>query len=219
MQGLKDRINRSSQYTGLVLVILVSILTLITSSDTNLLLRVFVLTQSILLFITYINNNRRFSVLVFVLLIVGVLASLKYGFNKTLFVPTLLEQDTIIRRGELFAGEFGKIYKNRLGLMYFNQLRPTLMRYVNGSFSFMDFNLLFNTQKIVSILLLLPFGLGLIQIIKNFNRTLIVYFMAVLIINGFLIPRSIYGVYLLLPLINLCITIGLIKLYKLSKHD
>jgi hypothetical protein len=72
---------------------------------------------------------------VLVLLIIGLIQS----YDKNIFEISEVEIQQRQKRHEYLAYELGVIYKNRIGLHYFNEIRPPWNKYLNNFSPFVDF--------------------------------------------------------------------------------
>jgi glycosyltransferase involved in cell wall biosynthesis len=144
------------------------------------------------------------------------LASLIKAFEKYLFNPTNLEADTIFRRQEYLGQVLGKLYGNRFGVAYFSEIRPVIVKYIGRSFSNLDFAKLYNLDNLLS-LVFVPFLLiGILVLIRKPSLLIMSYFLLAVLVGGFL-NRDIYGILLLLPLVNFALYLGTMTFLRFEK--
>lgn len=164
--------------------------------------------ESLLLYLSFFSKNSLPKTLVFLLLALLVIISVKKGFDGNLFKNTFLEEYTIFKRHEYLAQGIGKIYRNRVAIFYFNELTPILSKFSRNLFASLDINYLLNLENIFSLLFTLPFVVGIYSLISEPKRAVILYFLVAFLASGFLAQGS-YGLYLFLPLVNLAVYLGL----------
>jgi hypothetical protein len=72
---------------------------------------------------------------VLVLLIIGLIQA----YDKNIFEISEVEIQQRQKRHEYLASELGIFYKNRIGLHYFNEVRPPWNKYLNNLSPLFDF--------------------------------------------------------------------------------
>lgn len=82
-------------------------------------------------------------ILILIALFFMVIFSLRNVFDPNLYVPSRLEADRTFTRQEYLGEGLGKIYKNRFGVVYFNKIYPSLMKFESNFFSGLDDGLIF----------------------------------------------------------------------------
>ena len=81
--------------------------------------------------------------LLFILLLVLFVIFVKTIFDPVVYEPSRLEADNLVTRQEYFGNGLGKIYKNRFGIMYFNKIYPTIIKFETEFFADLDNMFLF----------------------------------------------------------------------------
>ncbi len=186
--------------------------------QSNLIFTFVLFAVSILLYFSYIRNNIITKLLFFTLLSALLLISLLNSFDRDLFHLTTFEADKLASRHEYFASEFGRFYKNKIGIGYASFFRPIIIKYNYNLFSHLDFNLFFNTRNVISLFFLPLFILGLYNLSKKITKLLVIYLLSVFIAGGFLSATGTYGYLLYVPFVNLAIYLGLIQILRALKY-
>lgn len=143
------------------------------------------------------------------------------NFNKELVSVSTNESIQIDYRRDYFANELGKIYKNKLGIFYFDRVRPFFSKLQSQLFSPLDWRLYFAPlhpmdRERYSLLFSPFFIVGLLYLLKSIKRDILVYFLLSIVINTF-INMDKYEFALFFPLISLCIGLGVIILIEKVK--
>lgn len=208
----------SSKY-NLIAISSISLINLILYGifQNNLIFGIMLFAASILLYFNYTKNNFYTNLFFFILLGVLILVSLKNGFDNNLLHSTALETDRLVSRHEYFANEFGKLYKNRVGIEYVTAIRPILIKFNKNIFSHLDLNLLFNVKNIISLFFIPLFILGFYNLSKKISKLLIFYLITIFITGGFLSP-GLYGYLMYIPLVNLMIFLGLLQILRIKHY-
>lgn len=181
------------------------------------------ITEGALLFLTTIHYKRK--ILIITISIIFIMLSifiLNKQFDKNIFAISNLESERIRARQEYYASELGKIYRNKIGLFYFNNLRLYFSKISDNFFSHINIQQYFSLNKIIEYekipILFAPFFvIGFLNFLINLPMVATVYLFLALIVSSITSFNSEVGPFLLLPFINLCITIGLLKLIQFLK--
>ena len=186
----------------------------------NVFLAVLLLSQNILLVAIYLKNTTLGKSLLVLLLGVTVVYLLAIGFNRELFVLSELQTYALFERDAYIGSSLGKLYGNRFGLYYFNQLRPVVFQFTKAIFAPLDFPVLFNVNNFLSITTI-PFVIfGFLMYLRKIKTILVVYGVVVFLTAGYLVHEPKYYLFIYLPLISTFIYLGLreVKIY-LSKFN
>jgi len=99
------------------------------------------------------------------------------SFDKNLFHISENQYINVLKRQEIYSREFGRFYKNRFGIYFFNKINPFIYRYSNNISKLFDLDYLFisnydeDKNKTRLPLVLLPFMItGLFYLLKKFNK-------------------------------------------------
>lgn len=175
-------------------------------------------------FLLYLANrtkvNLTLSVLVIIILIILGAVLLPNHFDKNIFSVSEVESISIKQREEYFAQELGHIYKNRVGIFYFGNLRMTFNKISDNFFSSLDLGFYFSPGSIIEQakfpLFFSPiFIIGLLYLIREIKTIQVIYLITAILISTFTKPDSKIGPLLMFPFINLCIIFGLNRLMKI----
>lgn len=182
----------------------------------NLFVGVFLAVESILLFLaTYFTKLKIPMFITFILLSLLGTYLLIFHFDKKIFESSDLEIQKTAKRHEYYASELGKIYKNRVGIFYFNNLRLYTGELGNNLFSSLDFTLYFPSKY--PLILSSLFFIGFLYFLNNIKKILVVYILVALFFSSFVSFEDHFGGILMMPFINLCIATGLFKSIELLK--
>lgn len=187
----------------------------------NFLIGEFILIETfLLLLITFYKTGRALIILIFLLLVIQGSALFINHFDRNIFSTSTIELMRINKRQQFYAQELGKIYQNRIGIYYFDNLRIYFSKISSNFFSNLDLSFYFSPSSIIDngryALFFAPLLLvGLIYLLTIINKVHILYFLIALIISAFINLDSKLGPILILPIINLCIVIGLVKFMEI----
>ncbi len=189
----------------------------------NTIVALLLILEGILLYLTTVYQKGKilkFTIFVFFILLSGNL--LINQFDKGIFTISNLESERIRARQEYYAPELGKIYRNKVGLFYFNNLRLYFSKISYNLFSHIDIQQLFSLNKIFEYnkmpLFFAPvFIIGFLYFLINLPKTVVTYLFLAMIVSSLTSFNSRIGTPLLMPFINLCIAFGLMKLIQLGK--
>lgn len=176
----------------------------------NFILATILLIESVLLTLSFYRKNARTRLVTIILMLLLCTYALK-DFDKSIFVTTNLDIDKNTRRQSYYAHELGKIYRNRLGLYYFDNLANYSYRINNKFFQNLELEQYFNRYLFIATpFLILGFGYFLI----NLNPVVVIYLLSSLTVTSFLNINSKVGPFLLFPFINMSISLGSIYVIK-----
>lgn len=179
--------------------------------------------ESVLLYLSFLRKkNQVLLILIVIILTLTGSFLLVNHFDKNIFSVSEVESIRIRERQEYFAKELGQIYKNRVGILYFDHLRLPFSKISDNFFSALDLGLYFSPGALIDqakfpILLAPIFIIGLLFLIREIKSIQIVYLLAALLISTFTKPDSKLGPLLMFPFVSLCLLIGLNRLIKIIK--
>ncbi|MBU1000874.1 hypothetical protein KKE78_05795 [Patescibacteria group bacterium] len=189
----------------------------------NLLFGFLLIIETILLFLSsFYKNGKIIPILIFIILTIMSAILLIDHFDKNIFSVSTIESIQIRERRQYYANELGKVYKNRIGIFYFDHLSLYFNKINNNFSSAFDLNLFFSTglsnkdgrYPLFSAPL---FIIGFLSLLINIKTIPAIYFLIALGVNSFVSLDSKSGLLLMLPFVNLYIAIGLIKCLELMK--
>lgn len=183
-----------------------------------------------LTFIYLVNTgfNRKFFLIVVLL---SMLISIKFlvsGFDNNLWVLTPDQQKQLNERHGYFAANLGKLFQNKFVLRFYKDIYPHLNTYENNIFNSLSPNLYFfanhprEREKVEEFakyppILIIPFLVGLLYLLNSSKYLIIAFFIFAAGVIGFVKQTYLFGPILFFPLINLLITIGFLKIYRVIK--
>ncbi len=183
---------------------------------------------SFLLFLLYFKFNKVFLILTLIITIFLSSRILNTGFDNNLINLNPDQEKQQNARHGYFSIELGKLFQNKLTLRFYKDFYPTLSNYGNNVFNILSPNLYFfenhprEREKVGEFpkypgIFILPFIVGFLLLFKTTSKVLTAYFLFVLLVSGFIRQNYFLGPVLFYPLINLLITNGLIKIYKIFR--
>lgn len=181
----------------------------------NLLLSFILIIESILLFLSIYFRLKILTASTFILLLILCGYLIVFHFDKNILLIKDLETQKIGKRHEYYAKELGTLYKNRIGMFYFNNFRVYTSEISNNLFSSLDFNSYFPLKY--PTILVFFFIAGLFSLLINISKTTAIYLLIASILSSFISFESNFGAILFFPFINLGITVGLLKLLSFLK--
>lgn len=142
-------------------------------------------------------------------------------FDRNIFIPSVIDSIRVRERQPFYAAELGKIYTNRVGIYYFDNLRLTLNKISSNLFSGMDLSLYFAPrfpmdQEKFPLFLSPLFIIGFLSLLDRFKK-LLIYLIPALLAGSLLSLDSTLAPILMFPFITVCITQGLIKVASFLK--
>ncbi len=201
----------------------------IISGDLLLALLLIFLSLSLYLAIFLKENNHSYKYLTAVLVISVSAIVFLNAFDRNLFIPSseeILRQDS---KHLYFSHNLGKIYLNRAGLYFHQNLDLPLYKLQSNFFSNLDPNLYFfaghpreragvgDFEKYL--FLSLPFFItGIITAVQKKLKLVAYYFILAATAGALIRPDYIFGPVLFFPLINVFISIGIIYFLSLIRR-
>lgn len=191
---------------------------------------VLVLLSLALFFLSNLKFNRKF--LVLVLLLIAFISSriLMNGFDKDLIVLSGDQQKSIGDRHGYFSIELGKLFQNKFTLRFYKDIYPYVNVYEGNLFNALSPNLYFFSNHprerekigefvIYPSILIFPFFIGLLRLIKSSNKILVWFLFFVTLTTGLVKQNYFFGPILFFPFINILITNGLVAIYGELKNE
>lgn len=180
----------------------------------NLLTAFFIFLLSILLFLsTSIKLPRLiYAVSLILFIFIGILI-LKDNIDPRLTSTTAVETYQAKDRHEYYSEGLGKLYRNRIGLFYFNQLRPVFTNLSQNVSNTLDFSRTFTYP-----LLFVPlFIIGFVCLLVKLYRFPFIYLGLALIICMFIISGSKLNILLIFPFVNLSVIYGVLTIINILR--
>lgn len=188
--------------------------------QTNVPLTILLVLESLLLFLSSSLQLKQIQYLSIIIIVLLSIFLAKNYFDKALFTPTKMESIQKLKNHEYYAYELGKIYKNRAGLFYFGELKPSLNRLNYKLFSFLDLRtyFAFDNPAIYYPIFFFPlFIFGLIDLLINPRLNLILYFFWSLFVSSLIYLGNNLDPVLLFPFFSICIGLGFIRIINYLK--
>lgn len=193
--------------------------------EKNFFLGEIIIIETVLLFLLVINKiTKVILALILILLLMMSIYLLTNYFDKEISSPSTIESVKIIQRRQFYAPELGKIYTNRFGIYYFDNLRLVFNKLSSNFFSNMDLSVFFSPRTLIdrekySLILSPLFIIGFLSVLGKLKAILIIYLLPALLVSSLLNIDSTLHPILMFPFVSLCITIGLIKFMKILKDS
>jgi len=171
------------------------------------------------------KRNLKISYLKYLLLLVLLIVSFTLYLDRTRYAKSDNEVINTLYRHEYYAKELGKIYKNRFGILYFNNVKLLFREYSDNMFSILHINNYFNTgfSKTRFLFIFLPFMiLGLYLSLREINDKKLILFIFLFGIMGLLDTSGGTGPFILYPFFIYFIVKGLVyapSILGLGKHE
>lgn len=193
--------------------------------EKNFFLGEIIIIETVLLFLLVINKiTKVIMALILIILLMTSIYLLTNYFDKEISSPSTIESVKIIQRRQFYAPELGKIYTNRFGIYYFDNLRLIFNKLSSNFFSSMDLSIYFSPRTFIdrekySLFLSSFFIIGFLSVLDKLKEILIIYLLPALLVSSLLKLDSTLHPLLMFPFVSLCITIGLIKFMKVLKDS
>lgn len=175
----------------------------------NLFISLLLLLLSFLLFFALSAKYSKYAQILTIIVLLSLSSSLLINhLDQRIFTRSIIDSISINQRHEYYAKELGKIYRNRVGLYYFSQLRPGFTKLNQNLADLIDFSQYFNNYSV----LFLPFFIvGFFYDLLKSLKFPLVYLICVLFTSMFIKSGDRFNILLLFPFINLCVFLGLVK--------
>lgn len=180
--------------------------------------------EAVLLFLSTLSRKTKaIPIFIFVILFLSSSILLINHFDKDMFSTSNVESIHIEERRHFYANELGKIYKNRVGIFYFDNLRLIFSKISSNFFSALDLGLYFSPGLLIELgkypLTLAPFFImGFLSFVINLKVIPTIYFAVSLFISSFTNLDAKVGPLLIFPIISLCIALGLVQFLTIVKN-
>lgn len=189
---------------------------------------VFSLSLVIFLYFWQIESKKLFFLLITLTMSLFFIA-VREAFDESIFRKSALDIQQYYKRHEFYAKGLGKIYTNRISLVYFKDFNLPISKLQHNLFANLDPNLYFfasHPRERIGVEefekyspLFLPFFLvGFLYIICKPLPKILTYIVVISIISSIVSPKFNLGPLLFFPTINFIITVGLILFLKIFKR-
>lgn len=174
--------------------------------------------ETMMLFISILfQKDRIIIILIFMILSFLSFSLLKNHLDNNIFSVSTVESTRIIRRQQFYANELGKIYQNRIGIFYFDNLRLIFSKLSSNFFSALDLGRYFSPTSLLEYekfpLICAPFFIiGLLYLFAKIKIIPLIYLLVTLIVSSFTTLDAKLAPLLVFPFISCCIALGFIKL-------
>lgn len=190
--------------------------------ENNFLIGELLIIETVLLYLSTISRNKTISISIFIIITFLSFILLKNHFDKNIFTISTVESIRIHEREQYYNCELGKIYGNRIGIYYFNNLKLIFGKISDHLFSALDLNLYFSPAFLIDYAKYPPFFAplfvaGFLTLLTKIRKAHWIYLIVSLFVSSFISLDTKLGPLLILPLVSLCIAIGLMKLIEISK--
>lgn len=187
-----------------------------------------ILLNAVFIYLIDIKFNRKFFLITTFLSLFISIKILVSGFDYNLTVLTPDQQKQLNERHGYFATDLGNLFQNRYMLRFYKDVYPYMNVYGRNIFNSLSPNLYFfanhprEREKVEEFsmypsILIIPFLVGLIYLLNSSGNLIFGYVLFALLITGFVKQTYIFGSVLFFPLINLIISIGFLKIYRIIK--
>lgn len=177
---------------------------------------------TLLLFVNTFSKSTIINLVIFLLLAFAGLFLLMNYLNHNLLTTSEIGKIRIEQRRNYYSQELGKLYGNKVGIFYFDKLKPDISKIQTEFFSSLDWNIYFSPKQLLSYekfpLIFSPFFIaGLLYFIYKSNKVITTYFIISLLITTFITLDSMIRYSLLFPFIMVCVGRGIILLNQKVK--
>lgn len=189
----------------------------------NIFLNIIIAALTILLFLSTRSKNKIIPLLTLILASALSLFLIVNYFDKSMFSTTELESIKTQERRVFLGKELGRIYGNRIGIFYFDSVRPFFGKLSNNFFSALDLTRYFSSDFLnysdrYPLILALLAILGIVLFILDIKIIPLIYFLIAISVSSLINFNSKQNLLLMLPLINLFILKGLVKSLEVTKE-
>lgn len=140
---------------------------------------------------------------------------LVYHFDKGLLSLSTMDTVKMLQRQQFYHSELGRIYGNRFGQYYFDNLSIVFEKASNNFFSALDLKRYFSS--IFPIYFAPFFIVGFLFVLKNFKKIFLVYLVPGLFIGSLINFDDDARFILIFPFIIFCLIVGFIEIIRLIK--
>ena len=177
------------------------------------------------IYLILIKLDKKFFIIFLFLIVLISYQLLISGFDRNLTILTPDQKKQLNERHGYFAINLGEFFQNRLVLRFYKDVYPYLNVYGNNLFNSLSPNLYFFTnhprerEKVEEFsmypsALIIPFLIGFIYFLKSSHPLMFGYLIFAVLITGFIKQTYIFGPVMFFPLINLLISVGILKIYN-----
>lgn len=146
------------------------------------------------------------------------------GFDNNLITLSPDQQKQLGERHGYFAIDLGKLFQNKFALRFYRDVYPYMNVYGSNIFNSLSPNLYFfanhprEREKVEEFsmypsILVIPFLIGVIYLLNSLRYLIAGYILFALFVTGFIKQSYIFGPVMFFPLINLMISVGILKIY------
>lgn len=177
------------------------------------------------------TQSKKLLLSLFILTVAIFFINIKDAFDESIFSYSAVDIQQINKRHEFYANGLGKVYTNRIALVYFKDFSLPLYKLQQNFFNNIDINLYFfashprervgieGFDKYIPIFLPI-FLIGIFYFIYQPSFKLLIYGTTLVIASSIIKPAYNLGPILLFPIINFMITIGImLSLNRLLKYS
>lgn len=185
---------------------------------------ILILLSIVLSYLSFIRFNLIFYLFLIILALLISYKVLIFGFDGNFKTLSSDRKNLIDDRHWYFAVSLGELFQNKYVLRFYKDVNPYLNVYAGNIFNSLSPNLYFfanhprEREKVQEFpmypaIFAIPFFVGLIIFISHSYYLITGYLVFTLLITGFISQDYIYGPILMMPLINMLITLGLKNVY------
>lgn len=176
--------------------------------------------ETMLLFMSILfQTDKIIILLIFMILSFLSFSLIKSHFDNSIFSVSAIELTRVNQRQQFYANELGKIYQNRIGIFYFDNLRLIFSKFSNNFFSTLDLGRYFSPAPAIEyekypLIYASFFVIGLLYLFANIKIVPLIYLLITLIVSSFTTLDTKLAPLLMFPFICCCIALGFIKLLR-----
>ena len=174
-------------------------------------------------FLIYFEKVTKFMLTaILIILLIESTYLLTGNFDKNIFSPSIVDSIKIRQRQQFYNLELGRIYGNKLGIYYFDNLKLVFNKLNSNLFSNLDLSIYFSPRVLFdrdkfSLILSPLFIIGFLSLLSKSKKTLLIlliYLVPALSVASFINVDSTIHPILMFPFMSVCLTVGLIELLK-----
>lgn len=190
---------------------------------------ILILLSLMFVYLTEIKFNKKKILFFLLFLLIVSYQIIISGFDPGLKTVAPEQEKQLGERHGYFAINLGNFFQNKYVLRFYKDVNPYLSTYQSNVFNSLSLNLYFfsnhprERQKVGEFpmypaVFIAPFLVGLVYFLSRSCYMVTGYLIFALLITGLIRQNYIFGPVLLFPLINLLITIGCLKTFKVVKN-
>lgn len=184
-----------------------------------------VILNLLLIYLILVRMNKKLLLFSLIIILLISYQSVITGFDKNLIKLDPSLEKKIGERHGYYAINLGSLFQNKFILRFYRDVYPHFNIFVSNVYNNLSPNLYFfanhprEREKVeefvkYSPFLIIPFIVGLSSLILNVNYHILVYSVYVILFMGLIKQTYYFGPVLFFPLINLSITIGILKMFS-----